>query len=280
MSGRLRLALLHPGAMGATIGASLVASGHEVCWVSTERSPETRQRADAAGLVPVATLAAAVTDCDGVISVCPPHAARDVAGQVKTLGFQGVYLDANAIAPATARTLHDLLGGGFVDGGIIGPPARRAGTTRLYLAGDRAQEVANWFGQDILGVHLVDGAAGAASALKMCYAAYTKGSSALLLAIRALAEAEGVSDSLLEEWGRSQPELGSRSEGAARGTAPKAWRFVGEMEEIAASFEARDLPGGFHLAAAEVYRRMSDLKDTSEPALAEVLNALLEERAR
>lgn len=108
----------------------------------------------------------------------------------------------------------------------------------------------------------------------MCYAAYTKGSSALLLAIRALAAAEGVAGALLAEWGISQADLEARYTHAARGTAPKAWRFVGEMEEIARTFEARNLPSGFHQAAAEIYRRMSDLKETAEPSLEDVLTAL------
>ena len=274
----MRLALLHPGAMGVTIGAALVASGHEVIWPDADRSDATRQRAGDAGLVAVATLAAATGSCDGVVSVCPPHAATAVARSVMAAGFEGTYLDANAIAPATARALFELIGNRFVDGGIIGPPALRPGTTRLYLSGDRAAEVSGWFDGEVLGVHLVPGGAGAASALKMCYAAYTKGSSALLLAIRALAEAEGVSASLLEEWQRSQPDLERRSEGAARGTAGKAWRFVGEMEEIAATFEASNLPGGFHHAAAQIYQRMSDLKDVQEPGLAEVIAALREDR--
>jgi hypothetical protein len=108
----------------------------------------------------------------------------------------------------------------------------------------------------------------------MCYAAYTKGSSALLLAIRALAQAEGVEDTLLGEWEISQQALIKRSEGAARGSAPKAWRFVGEMEEIAASFADQGLPDGFHLAAAEVYRRLNDFKDRENLSIEEVLAAL------
>ena len=127
----------------------------------------------------------------------------------------------------------------------------------------------------MLGVSVVNDKTTSASALKMCYAAYTKGSSALLLAVRALAEAEGVADALLEEWSISQPDLLKRVEGTARGTAGKAWRFVGEMEEIAATFEAQGLPGGFHQAAAEAYGRMSSLKDAADAGLDDVLKALL-----
>jgi hypothetical protein len=99
----------------------------------------------------------------------------------------------------------------------------------------------------------VDGA-GAASAVKMAYASWTKGSAALLLAARALARAEGVEDALLAEWAISQPGLEKRSAGAAGSAAAKGWRWVAEMEEIAASMAADGLPAGFHQAAAEVYR--------------------------
>ena len=103
---------------------------------------------------------------------------------------------------------------------------------------------------------------GAASALKMCYAAFTKGSSALLLAVRALAESNGVTGELLAEWDISQPGLATRSANTAKSTSPKAWRFAGEMREIAATFRAADLPDGFHQAAADLYARMAALKDS------------------
>lgn len=271
----MKIGLLNPGAMGASIGAALVRSGHQVCWAANGRSTATAARAEAAGLTPCASVAEVVADAAGMVAVCPPHAARDVAAAVLAAGFAGTYVDANAVAPATARELAELIGEGFVDGGIVGPPPVHAGSTRLYISGPRAETVRNWFDDPVLGVSVVDERPGSASALKMCYAAYTKGTSALLLAIRALAEAERVTDALLDEWAISQAELTRRSEGAARGTAPKAWRFVGEMEEIAATFEAQHLPGGFHTAAAEIYQRMRKLKDVADPDLQMVLQALL-----
>jgi hypothetical protein len=223
----------------------------------------------------VESLSELAESVEGVISVCPPEAARQVAEDVLDCGFEGTYVDANAVAPATARSLATMIGNRYVDGGIIGPPARRSGTTRLYLSGPGAAAVREWFDEPILGVSLVDDRPASASALKMCYAAYTKGTSALLLAIRALAEAEGVSEALLSEWDVSQRDLITRSEGAARGTAGKAWRFVGEMEEIAATFEAQDLPGGFHRAAADIYERMRLLKDVPDVDLDRVTAELL-----
>ncbi len=269
------IGLVNPGAMGATIGAALVRSGHQVLWVSPGRSAATMARAGEAGLTAVDGLPELVEAAEGVISVCPPDAARQVAEDVLESGFEGTYVDANAVAPATARSLAARVGDRYVDGGIIGPPARRAGTTRLYLSGAGAAAVRDWFDEPVLGVSVVDVRPASASALKMCYAAYTKGTSALLLAIRALAEAEGVSDALLSEWDLSQRDLITRSEGAARGSAAKAWRFVGEMEEIAATFEAQDLPGGFHRAAADVYERMRQLKDVPDADLDRVIVELL-----
>ena len=121
---------------------------------------------------------------------------------------------------------------------------------------------------------VVEGGPGAASAVKMSYAAWTKGSAALLLAVRALAAAEGAEAALLAEWAISQRDLQGRSEGAAKGNARKAWRFVGEMDEIAATFANAGLPDGFHQAAAEIYRRMEGYKDAPPPSIEEVARAL------
>jgi len=114
--------------------------------------------------------------------------------------------------------------------------------------------------------------------VKMAYASWTKGSSALLLAVCAMASAEGVEDSLVREWKISQPDLSARAEGASKSNAKKAWRFIGEMEEIAATYAAVGLPDGFHLGAAEIYRRMAIYKDGPTPSLAEVLRALTPRR--
>ena len=147
-----------------------------------------------------------------------------------------------------------------MDGGIIGPPPRPGADpdggdgTRLYLSGERAAEVASLFAGTPVGA-LIVGAPGAASAVKMAYAAWTKGTAALLLAARALAEAENMADPLLAEWARSQPALPGRLEGAACSAVAKGWRWDAEMTEIAASMAAAGLPDGFHLAAAEIFRR-------------------------
>src|SRR5262249_1180718 len=122
---------------------------------------------------------------------------------------------------------------------------------------------------------VLEGKAGAASALKVAFAAYTKGSMALLLVIRAFARAEGVDTALVQEWEHSLPALPSQSVGAGRGSAPKAWRFIGEMEEIAQAFMTVGLPGGFHCAAADLYRRLEQYKDADQPPSLEEVTAIL-----
>ena len=272
------IGLLHPGDMGSMVGACAVAGGSRVLWASEGRSAGTRDRAAAAGLEDAGRLAAVVAGSDVVVSVCPPHAALDLARAVAALRFSGLFVDANAVSPVTAREIGAAAEAGgavFVDGGLIGPPPRTAGTTRLYLSGREAKRAAALFDGTRLEAIAVSDAPGAASALKMAYAAYTKGVSALLMGVRALAAAEGVDDALLAEWHRSQPDLPKRSESAARDNARKAWRFVGEMEEITATFEAAGLPGDFHEAAAEIYRRLAVYKDaTTPPSMAELVGPL------
>jgi 3-hydroxyisobutyrate dehydrogenase-like beta-hydroxyacid dehydrogenase len=237
--------LLHPGEMGAAIGDALRACGHDVIWASEGRSDETRARAT--GLRDVGTLAALVAEAELIVSVCPPHAALDVARA--THGFAGTYLDANAVSPmraAEVAALHPQ----FVDGGIVGPPPRVAGDTRLYLSGAHAADVANVFAGSTVDARVVPDA----SALKMTYAAWSKGTAALLLAVRDVARHFGIEDALADEWHLSQPELFERLATAERSAAKKGWRWVGEMQEIADTFEAAGEPDGFHRAAAEVYR--------------------------
>lgn len=262
------VALLHPGNMGATIGAAAATSGARVVWASHQRSKATQDRARQAGLFDVENLANALQASDVVLSVCPPHAALELARTVSEHSFRGVYLDANAVSRATAEQIGETVskgGASFVDGGIIGPPVKRAGTTRLYLSGSRAAELAELFSASMLDARAIGEKPGSASALKIAYAAWTKCSDALVLAIRTLAAMEGVDKALLEEWALSQPGLERRSAQAAAVSAPKGWRFVGEMREIAATFAAAGLPTGFHDASAEIYERLAPFKNCTEP---------------
>ena len=275
---KVTIGLLHPGEMGSMVGAAARANGLRVLWASDGRGGQTVARAAAADLEDVKTLAPLVAASQVILSICPPHAAVDLARLVMARSFSGIYVDANAVAPATGREIGKIVtegGATFVDGGIVGPPPRNRGTTRLYLSGAEAARMARLFGEGALEAIAIEGGPGAASALKMAYAAYTKGTSALLMGIRALAAQAGVDKALQEEWARSQPGLGNKSESAARDNARKAWRFTGEMAEIAATFEDAGLPGDFFVAAGEIYDRLAAYKDAAEPpSLEEVLKAL------
>ena len=247
----MRVGLLHPGEMGAAIGALLVERGHDVIWCPEGRSEATARRAAAAGL----RRASDLVDAEAILSVCPPHAALDVARSL--VGTTALVIDANAVSPMTAARIGELVGDRWADGGIVGPPPRREGTTRLYLSGPHAVEASLLFEGTLLEPVVLDGSPVAASAVKMAYAAWTKGSAALLLAALETARATGVEEALRAEWHRSQPDLAARSQGAAESAAAKGWRWVGEMHEIAATFAAAGLPSGFHEAAAEMFGRAS-----------------------
>jgi 3-hydroxyisobutyrate dehydrogenase-like beta-hydroxyacid dehydrogenase len=273
------IALLHPGNMGSTIGACAASSGARVVWASEGRSAASRARATQAGLVEVKNLTEAVAQSDIVLSVCPPEFASVVATKVAALKFKGIYVDGNAISRATAEEIGKIVsrgGASFVDGGIIGSPVKNAGTTRMYLSGERAEEIAKLFAASMLDARAIGKVPGEASALKVVYAAWTKGTDALILAIRALAAHEGVDQALLEEWKISQPALETKCVRAAANAAPKMWRYVGEMREIAEAFKTAGLPNGFHSAAAEVSERLACFKDQTEPAptVAAVLDQL------
>ena len=281
------IGVLHPGSMGITVARSLQDSGHKVGWVAANRSAQTRDRAK--GLIAFDSLDEISAWADALISICPPHGAVALAQQVHATAFGGLYIDANALAPSTSLQIGEIMGlGAYVDGGIIGPPALQPGTTRLYLSGHHAAGVAAWFSAGALqAVPMAptqqqlenDESAPeqhvAAAMLKMSYAAYSKGASALLLSVNALAEAGGVTEALHSEWAISAPSLLKQSQRAALMTSGKAWRFEGEMLEISETYSDVGLPDALHAGAAEVYERMAALKDLPPQELEAVVAALL-----
>ncbi len=262
----MRIAVLHPGEMGSAVAAALSPSG-TVGWCSAGRSDVTRRRAQEAGLEEFTALGECTDWADAVVSVCPPAAAEALAADVSGTGFRGLYLDANAVSPATSERIGALVadaGATYVDGGIVGPAPRRAGTTRLFLAGERAGEVAAWFEDGVLDTVVLDGPVGGASALKAAYAGWTKASAALLTAVRGYARAAGVEEELLDEWDRSQPGLRDRSDASFARLLRTAWRFEGEMREIASTMDDHGLPADFHDGAAAVYRRLARVDDADD----------------
>lgn len=274
------IGILHPGEMGISIAASAINNGHQVYWMSTDRSEKTRARADKHGLIEINSLAEFSQTCDFIFSICPPHAAEEIASSVLETEFKGYYLDANAISPQHAIKIGQMLEANdiqFIDGGIIGGPAWKAKETWLCLSGQQAYEITKCFSNGPLETKIIGNEIGKASALKMCYAAYSKGITALLAAILATAESLDVREQLYQQWELDDQGFSEQVNRRVTRVTAKAWRFEGEMKEIAETFQEAGLPEEFHKAAAEIYRRMSIFKEFAEtPSLPNVLKVLLE----
>jgi 3-hydroxyisobutyrate dehydrogenase-like beta-hydroxyacid dehydrogenase len=265
--------------MGVSIAASAKNSGNAVYWASEGRSPESKTRAEEVGLLDAGSVKKMVETCSAIISVCPPASSEAVADEVLSYGFKGLYIDANAISPGRAERIAQAMsdaGTTFVDGSIIGGPAWKPNSTWLYLSGEASEQAADLFTSGPLETHIVGDEIGKASALKMCFAAYTIGTTGLRCAGVATAEALVVREALDFLWSLNGSTFATAASVRVRGVTANAWRFAGEMEEIAATMDEAGLPGEFFQAAADVYRRMAEFKGAPEkPALDEVLAALL-----
>jgi 3-hydroxyisobutyrate dehydrogenase-like beta-hydroxyacid dehydrogenase len=276
------IGVVHPGAMGATVAGTLRNAGHDVVWASEGRGAATSARAADHGLRDIVSMGELCRASEVVISVCPPHAAKAVARAAAAAGFAGTYVDANAVSPATARAIADVVeaaGATFVDAGIIGGPAVHPGTTWLHLSGRTAGAIAEAFVAGPLEVAVVSDRIGDASALKMCFAAYSKGTTALLAAAFAAAHHHGVLGNLAEQWDRYEAGSFAKEAERVRRSTSKAWRFVGEMREIDATFQGAGVPAGFHDAASRVYALLAGVEDAGgadaePPDLERVLQAL------
>jgi 3-hydroxyisobutyrate dehydrogenase-like beta-hydroxyacid dehydrogenase len=269
------IGILHPGEMGSVVAATVRNSGHQVYWVSEGRSHLTRARAESAGLNDAGTLVQLCETCPVILSVCPPEFASDLAAQVLLHGFRGTYLDANAISPGHKQQIAARMqakGVRFVDGGIIGLPPKARGQTWLYLSGEHAESAARCFEAGPLEAEVVGTEIGKASALKMCYAAFNKGSIALLIAVMGAADRLGVLDDLRRQWTRLSPVV--PTEGHVLRAAPKAWRWNPEMHEIAATLESAGMPPEFHRAAARIYDMLREFKNADAASIEEVLKKL------
>ncbi|MBT3251677.1 MAG: NAD(P)-dependent oxidoreductase [Candidatus Marinimicrobia bacterium] len=272
------IGILHPGNMGIFVAAMLVDNGYPVHWVAKGRSKNSKMRAGKYNLIAYDSLAEFCQSCSVIFSVCPPHAAEDVADSVIKCKFKGTFVDANAISPMrTIKISGKMTSAGitFIDGGIVGGPAWKSGKTHLYLSGNGIEKIASLFAKGNLVADCLSNEIGKASAIKMCYAAWTKGSTALLCAIQAAADDYGVRERLDQQWDEDWPGFSEKAQNRARRVTAKAWRFSGEMEEISSTFQEAGGLGGFHEAAADLYQRLAGFKDASElPQLQDVLNTL------
>ena len=262
--------LLSPGDMGHAVGRELREGGLDVLTCLEGRSERTRGLAAAAGIRDVPALDDLVVASDVVLSILVPAEAmgvcRSVAAAVERTGADVLFADCNAVSPRTSAAMAEVVneaGGRYADGSIIGGPPRDGYSPRLYVSGPEASTLSELDGKGV-DVRDLGDEIGRASAIKMCYAAATKGTSALWLAQVAAAEALGLTDELAAEIKGSQPEVYAAMEKSLPALPTKAFRWIGEMEEIAATFASVGLSPGFHEGAADVYRLLSETPFASE----------------
>jgi 3-hydroxyisobutyrate dehydrogenase-like beta-hydroxyacid dehydrogenase len=261
------IAIIAPGEMGSAVGGMFSRRGARVLTVLDGRSKHSVQRAERNGFLAVDDDAALVAQADFVFSILPPGEAETLAQRLQpTLALAGhkpIYVDCNAVAPDTAKWIGDIIastGCRFVDAGIIGaPPKDGAESTKIYLCGDAAKDVTA-LAQYGLDLRVIDGPIGAASALKMSYAGLTKGFTALGAAMMLAASHSGAADVLRRELAESRPDFLLYLARQVPIMFPKAYRWVAEMEEIAAFSE--DAP------SAEIYNGMARLYERLAESMA------------
>ena len=262
--------------MGSALGARLRDGGARVLVALDGRSERTRRLAVEAALEDVGALAALVAEADVVLSVVPPGAAAEVAQAVAAAarGAVPLFADLNAIAPATAERVAGVLaaaGLDAVDGSISGPPPHEPGSTRIYLSGPRAGEVAALPFDGVERV-VVGDAVGLASAVKMCTASVYKGRVALLAQALRAAHRYGVVEHVVDDLADTGLLSRERVGGTLGKASAKAWRYIPEMEEIAATQAGAGLTPALFLAVATVYADIADraLADAPEEVPSDV----------
>ena len=257
------VAILSPGDMGHSVGGALVEHGLDVITCLAGRSERTRGLARAAGFRDVPSYEELVGEADLLLSILVParaaETAQAVAEAIRTSGSDLVYADCNAVSPMTSQEIGSIVtsaGGGYIDASIIGGPPGRGAAPRFYASGPDTGPLGELDGKGIevkpMGLEV-----GRASAIKMCYAGLTKGTSALHVAVLTAAASFGVSNELEQEFSYSQPDTLSRMRASVPHVAIPAARWIGEMEEIAASFEHAGSTAHFHQGAADIFRLLS-----------------------
>ncbi len=253
------IAVIASGDMGHAVGRAVIEHGHRAITCLAGRSARSRGLAESAGIADLPDLEAVAREADLFLSILPPakalELARDMAAAMTKAGRAPVYVDCNAISPETAAKVGDIVaaaGAPFIDAGIIGLAPGKA-TPRFYVSGD---DTAPMRALDGCGFKVIDMPGGGCqgSAIKMCYAALTKGTWALQTAMLMAAERMGVRAALMEEFAHSQSAALSGMEARVPFVPADAGRWTGEMEEIAKSFRDVGVTDGFHEGAAEVFR--------------------------
>ena len=254
------IAILSPGDMGHGVGKALAEHGYDVITCLAGRSQRTKGLAAAGGFHDVPSLEEMTSQADLIMSILVPDQAVDVADQVadamRAAGVSRPFADCNAVSPRSASVMESIIGvagGDYIDGGIIGGSPARGAVPRIYTSGPRAGLMDELDGKGII-VKNLGPKVGRASGIKMCYASMTKGTNALRVAMLTAADSLGLFDELIEELAFSQGAALSAMESGIPGLPANSGRWIGEMEEIAETFDTAGVTPRFHQGAAEIYR--------------------------
>jgi 3-hydroxyisobutyrate dehydrogenase-like beta-hydroxyacid dehydrogenase len=258
------IAILSPGEMGHAVGRALGEHGYQVITCLQGRSDRTRRLAQSARIRDVPGIEEMVAEADLVLSILVPeeavNVARRVAEALRATRAATPFADCNPVSPQTARLMDSIIssaGAPFIDASIVGGPPGKGAPPRFYVSGPHAHVMSALDGKGIA-VRPVGDEVGRASAVKMCYAALTKGTSALWVALLTAAESLGITEELRQEFLYSQPNEYKRMESGIPGLPSKAFRWVAEMEEIAATFDSVGVTPYFHEGAAEIFRLLKE----------------------
>ena len=254
------VAILSPGDMGHAVGQLLREHELKVVTCLTGRSQRTKDLAELAGIADVPDLNDMVAQSQIILSISVsemvPSICQQVADAIKDTNANVLFAECNAISPQLSRQMEPIIteaGGRYIDASIVGGPPLNGSSPRFYASGDNTAEfegLAN-FGLD---VRTAGTEVGQASGIKMCYAAMTKGSSALYSELLMAAEMMGLSDFVKAEFQSSQPAVLQRMERGLPGVPAKARRWVSEMEEIKDTFEQLGLTPHLFQGVADMYR--------------------------
>lgn len=252
------IAVLSPGDMGHGIGQAIKEMGYRVITSLDGRGELSRTRAATAGIEDAGSIESVVKEADLILSILPPERAPDlgraVVDALKATGEKTPFADCNAISPDTVisiAAMFEEIGSPFIDGGIIGPPPH-SGVPRIYVSGTDVSAIEVLDGERIKIINMGP-EIGHASSIKMCFASVTKGTLVLRTAALMAAENLGVSELLRAEF-ESQPPVWKSMTEVLPWYAMNSARYVGEMEEIAKTYDSAGLSPGFHTGAADTYR--------------------------
>ena len=255
-----KIAILMPGDMGHGVGRALREHGQDVLTCLAGRSDRTRGLAEAAGVRDAGSLVALCAEADMILSILPPDAAlaqaRAAVAAMQAAGRTPVYVDCNAVSPMTVREVAGVItqaGASFIDCGIIGLAPGKGPATRFHVSGPDTSPME---ALDGMGIQVIPMGAeiGRASALKMVYAGLTKGTMTLHTAMLLAAHQLGVFEETVAEYADSQQAALKAMEFRVPRIPADAGRWIGEMEEIAATLASVGVTPGFHEGAAEIYR--------------------------